>query len=69
MGESPGALRRDVDEAREQLGATVEELAYRVTAPKRAAARARARLQSPSGAAAVVALALLLAVVLVRRRA
>ena len=69
MGESPGALRRDVDEAREQLGETIEELAYRVTAPKRAAARARARLQSPSGAAVVVALALVVAVVLVRRRA
>lgn len=68
MGESPGALRRDVDEAREQLGETVEELAYRVTAPKRAAARARARLQSPSGAAVVVAVVLVLAVVLVRRR-
>jgi uncharacterized protein (TIGR03382 family) len=68
VGESPGALRRDVDEAREQLGETVEELAYRVTAPKRAAARARARLQSPSGAAVVVAVALVLAVVLVRRR-
>jgi hypothetical protein len=69
VGESPGALRRDVDEAREQLGETVEELAYRVTAPKRAAARARARLQSPSGAAVVVALAVVVAVVLVRRRA
>jgi uncharacterized protein (TIGR03382 family) len=68
VGESPGALRRDVDEAREQLGETVEELAYRVTAPKRAAARARARLQSPSGAAVVVAVAVVLAVVLVRRR-
>jgi hypothetical protein len=69
VGESPGALRRDVDEAREQLGETIEELAYRVTAPKRAAARARARLQSPSGAAVVVALAVVVAVVLVRRRA
>jgi hypothetical protein len=69
VGESPGALRRDVDEAREQLGETIEELAYRVTAPKRAAARARARLQSPSGAAVVVALAVVVAVVLVRCRA
>jgi hypothetical protein len=69
VGESPSALRRDVDDAREQLGETVEELAYRVTAPKRAAARARARLQSPSGAAVVVALAVVVAVVLVRRRA
>jgi Protein of unknown function (DUF3618) len=68
MGESPRALRRDVDEAREQLGETVEELAYRVTAPKRAAARVRARLMSPPGAAAAVALGAVVAVVLVRHR-
>ena len=68
MGESPSALRRDVDDAREQLGETVEELAYRVTAPKRAAARARARLESPLGAAAVVAVVAVIAVVLVRGR-
>ena len=69
MGESSSALRRDVDEAREQLGETVEELAYRVTAPKRAAARARARLASPLGAAIAVGLVVVLAVVVVRRRA
>ena len=69
MGESSSALRRDVDEAREQLGETVEELAYRVTAPKRAAARARARLASPLGAAVAVGLVVVLAVVVVRRRA
>ena len=68
MGESPSALRRDVDDAREQLGETVEELAYRLTAPKRAAARARARLESPLGAAAVVAAVVILAAVLVRGR-
>jgi hypothetical protein len=68
VGESPGALRRDVDDAREQLGETVEELAYRVTAPKRAAARARARLQSPLGAAIVVSAVAVLAVALVRAR-
>lgn len=69
MGESPSALRRDVVEAREQLGDTVEELAYRVTAPKRVAARMRARLASPAGAAAAVAVAGVLVVLLVRHRA
>jgi hypothetical protein len=68
VGESPSALRRDVDDAREQLGKTVEELAHRLTAPKRAAARARARLESPLGAAAVVAVVVILAAVLVRGR-
>jgi hypothetical protein len=68
VGESPGALRRDVDDAREQLGETVEELAYRVTAPKRAAARVRARLASPLGATAAVALAAVLTIAVIRRR-
>jgi Protein of unknown function (DUF3618) len=68
VGEGPGALRRDVDDAREQLGETVEELAYRGTAPRRAAARARARLTSPLGAAAAVALVGVLAIAVVRRR-
>jgi hypothetical protein len=68
VGESPSALRRDVDDAREQLGETVEELAYRLTAPKRAATRVRARLESPLGAAAVVAAVVILAAVLVRGR-
>jgi 4-hydroxyphenylpyruvate dioxygenase-like putative hemolysin len=67
VGESPGALRRDVDDAREQLGETVEELAYRVTAPKRAAARARARLTSPLGAAVAAALVAVLAIAVIRR--
>jgi uncharacterized protein DUF3618 len=68
VGESPSALRRDVVEAREQLGETVEELAYRVTAPKRAAARARARLASPLGAAVAVGLVVVLVVVVAGRR-
>jgi hypothetical protein len=68
VGESPGALRRDVDEAREQLGETVEELAYRVTAPKRAVVRARARLETPLGVAFVVSAVAVLTVVLVRAR-
>ena len=69
MGESPSALRRDVDEARDQLGETVEELAYRVTAPKRVAARLKAEAASPAGAAVAVGLATALVLVLVWRRA
>jgi hypothetical protein len=56
MGESPSALRRDVDEARDQLGETVEALAYRVTAPRRVAARARARIGPPAVVLAAVCL-------------
>jgi hypothetical protein len=37
MGESPReAARREVDAARDQLGATIEALAYRANAPGRA---------------------------------
>jgi len=69
MGESPSALRRDVDEARDQLGETVEELAYRVTAPRRVAARLKAEASSPTGAAVALGLATALVLVVVWRRA
>jgi tetrahydromethanopterin S-methyltransferase subunit F len=69
MGESPSALRRDVDEARDQLGETVEELAYRVAAPKRLAARLKAEASSPAGAAVAVGVATALVLVVVWRRA
>ena len=69
MGESPSALRRDVDEARDQLGETVEELAYRVTAPKRLAARLKSEAASPAGAAVAVGVATALVLVVVWRRA
>ena len=69
MGESPSALRRDVDEARDELGETVEELAYRVTAPKRLAARLKAEASSPPGAAVAVGVATALVLVVVWRRA
>ena len=69
MGESPSALRRDVDEARDQLGETVEELAYRVTAPKRLAARLKAEASSSTGAAVAVGVATAVALVVVWRRA
>jgi hypothetical protein len=67
MGESPSALRRDVDEARDQLGETVEELAYRVTAPRRMAARARSELATPVGAAVAGAVVAALALIVWRR--
>jgi len=69
MGESPSALRRDVDEARDQLGETVEELAYRVTAPKRVAARVKMEATSPTGAAVAVGVATAIALFVVWRRA
>jgi Protein of unknown function (DUF3618) len=40
MGQDPGEVRRDVEVARDQLGETVEAIAYRVNAPKRAKRRA-----------------------------
>jgi hypothetical protein len=39
MGQDPGAVRREVEEARDQLGETVEAIAHRVNAPKRAQRR------------------------------
>jgi hypothetical protein len=69
MGESPSALRRDVDEARDQLGETVEELAYRVTAPKRLAARLKSAAATPTGAAIAVGAATAVVLVAVWRRA
>ena len=39
MGEDTREIRRQVEHARDQLGDTVEELAYRANAPRRAKAR------------------------------
>ena len=36
MGENTREVRRQVEDARDQLGETVEALAYRANAPKRA---------------------------------
>ena len=36
MGQDSSEIRREVEAAREQLGATVEALVYRANAPKRA---------------------------------
>ena len=46
MGQDPSEVRHQVDEAREQLGDTVEALAYKVNAPKRLKERATAKVES-----------------------
>jgi hypothetical protein len=43
MGQNPSTVRREVEEAREHLGDTVEAIAYRANAPRRAKERAAAR--------------------------
>lgn len=66
MGEDPGALRREVEEARAQLGETVDALAHKVSAPRRLVDRAAAALRSRArpetmvvaGACVVVVLAM-----------
>ena len=40
MGQDPGEVRHEVEEAREQLGDTVEAIAYKANAPRRARDRA-----------------------------
>lgn len=71
MGEDPNALRHDVEEARAHLGDTVEALAFKASAPRRAAERAAAEVRrrvTPATAAAVGSVCLLAVVVLMRRR-
>ena len=67
MGEDPSALRHDVEEARAHLGDTVDALAFKASAPRRAAAQLRTNV-SPALAAAVGAACLLAVGLLVRRR-
>ena len=43
MGQEPSQAQRDVEAARERLGETVEAIAYRVNAPRRAKDRLAAR--------------------------
>jgi hypothetical protein len=43
MGEGPSEARRRVEEARDQLGSTVESIVYRVNAPMRAKRRVKER--------------------------
>lgn len=44
MGQDSSEVRREVEAARDQLGATVEAIAYRANSPKRAKDRMAARL-------------------------
>lgn len=70
MAEDPGALRRDVEDARAQLGETVDALSFKVTQPRRFASRAATDLRerlTPQVVAAAGAAALLAIVLLVRR--
>jgi ElaB/YqjD/DUF883 family membrane-anchored ribosome-binding protein len=53
MAQDPGVARRDVEEARVQLGQTVEALAYKANAPRRVARRIRSAPWVRIGAAAV----------------
>ena len=53
MAQDPLTVRRDVEEARAQLGQTVEALAYKANAPRRAARRIRSAPWVRIGAAAV----------------
>jgi Protein of unknown function (DUF3618) len=72
MGEDPRALRREVEDARAQLGDTVEALAYKASAPKRAARsvreQARARVTPAVVGAVVASGAVVLTVLVLRRR-
>lgn len=45
MGQDASEVRHQVDEAREQLGDTVEALAYKVNAPKRLKEQATAKVE------------------------
>ena len=59
MGEDTDTLRREVEEARTQLGETVEALAHKAAAPRRAARRISPRmlvLAVAGGAVLVIAI-------------
>ncbi len=54
MGEDTDTLRRDVDEARAQLGETVEALAHKAAAPRRMARRISPQMLALAVAGAAV---------------
>ena len=70
MPRSPEQIQQEIDAARESLGATLDELAFR-TSPKRlsdqAKEKAQAFLQSPPGIAIVSGIGLLVTVGVVRK--
>ncbi|TWH71949.1 uncharacterized protein DUF3618 [Modestobacter roseus] len=67
---SPEQIQQEIDAARESLGATLDELAFR-TNPKRLSNEAKAKVQeflaSPPGKALIAAVGLLAAFVITRR--
>ena len=70
MPRTPEQIQQEIDAARESLGATLDELAFR-TSPKRlrdqAKEKAQAFLQSPPGIAVVSAVGLTVTFVVTRR--
>lgn len=70
MSRDPEKIQREIESSRDQLAATLDELADRVS-PKRLAGEAKdsatAFLQTPPGYAVLGAVALLLALTVVRR--
>ena len=70
MPRSPEQIQQEIDAARESLGSTLDELAFR-TNPTRLKAQGKAKaqqfLQSPPGIAAVSAVGLLVTFVVTRR--
>jgi len=69
VGENPSALRRDVEEAREQLADTVEALAFKASAPRRAAERVAVGVRAHAATTiAAVAAGCMLVVLVLRRR-
>ena len=70
MPRSPEQIQQEIDAARESLGATLDELAFR-TSPKRLSEQAKEKaqvfLQSPPGIAVVSGVGLLVTFVATRR--
>lgn len=65
MGEDTDALRREVAEARTELGATLQALGHKAAAPRRAtraAGRTARRLGSPAVGLALVGMAVVVMV-------
>jgi Protein of unknown function (DUF3618) len=71
VGEDPSTLRHDVEQARAHLGDTVDALAFKAAAPRRAAERAAATVRgrvSPAMAAGAAAVCLIVIASLIRER-
>ncbi|MGY1855566.1 DUF3618 domain-containing protein [Modestobacter sp. SYSU DS0290] len=70
MPRSPEQIQQEIDAARESLGATLDELAFR-TNPKRLSEEAKAKVQeflaSPPGKALIAAVGLTVTLVVTRK--